>query len=75
MFCANESLNKNYILDYRQKYLGQALTLTTEELVKIHPMTDQQLNQIVNWNAIPCGNLNYFQSHRFFVVKGFLTGS
>ncbi|CDW76947.1 UNKNOWN [Stylonychia lemnae] len=75
MLCANENLNNNFIQNYRKKYLGPSMQLTTEEVLQTHPMTDAQINQKIVWNDIPGGNLNYFQSHRFFVVKGFLTCS
>jgi len=40
MFCANETLNNNYILNYRKKYLGAAINQTTEDIMLTNPMND-----------------------------------
>eukprot|EP00347_Sterkiella_histriomuscorum_P021409 403334075 len=75
MFSANESLNNNYILNYRKRYLGAAMNCTADEVMNAKQLNDLQMTQKTEWSEIPCSNLNYFATHRFFVLKGYLTCS
>jgi hypothetical protein len=44
---------------------------SVDEVMKIKPMSEAEMIKKISLADVPSNTVNYFSSHRFFIIKGF----